>query len=62
MEEKAQVSFDYLILLTFVLGLVIAVSVLVSAIKGITNKSNTMVNNTAIDTLGSILNKPVSQF
>jgi hypothetical protein len=62
MEERAQVSFDYLILLTFVLGLVIAVSVLVSAIKGITNKSNTMVNNTAIDTLGSILNKPVSQF
>ncbi|MFH1234811.1 MAG: hypothetical protein V1493_04340 [Candidatus Diapherotrites archaeon] len=55
MEERAQVSFDYLILLTFVLGLVIVVSVLVTAIQGIADKSIAKVRNYGDSTLSSIL-------
>ena len=55
MEEKAQVSFDYLIILTFVLGLVVVVSVLVTAIKGIANKAMGKIFDYRDSTLASIL-------
>jgi hypothetical protein len=55
MEERAQVSFDYLILLTFVIGLVMVVSVLVTAVQGIADKSIAKVRNYGDSTLSSIL-------
>ncbi|MCX6802629.1 MAG: hypothetical protein NT067_05985 [Candidatus Diapherotrites archaeon] len=55
MEERAQVSFDYLILLTFVIGLVMVVSVLVTAIQGIADRSIAKVRNYSDSTLSSIL-------
>ncbi|MCX6802630.1 MAG: hypothetical protein NT067_05990 [Candidatus Diapherotrites archaeon] len=57
MEEIAQVSFDYLILLTFVIGLVMVVSVLITAIQGITHKSRAMVNNLTIEILDNAILK-----
>jgi len=55
LDEKAQVSFDYLILLTFVLGLVVVVSVLISAVQGIANRATGRINNYRDSTLTSIL-------
>jgi len=55
MEEKAQVSFDYLIILTFVLGLVVVVSALVVAMQNIVDKALGRVLNYRAQTLSSIL-------
>ena len=55
MEERAQVSFDYLIILTFVLGLVVVVSVLVTAMQNIVLKATGKVLNYRNETLSSIL-------
>ncbi|MEM0360294.1 MAG: hypothetical protein QXK06_03085 [Candidatus Diapherotrites archaeon] len=55
MDERAQVSFDYLILLTFVLGLVIVVSVLVTAVQGIADRAIAKIRNYGDSTLSSIL-------
>ena len=55
MEENAQVSFDYLIILTFVLGLVIVVSVLVTAIQDIADRATGRVLDYRDATLSSIL-------
>lgn len=55
MKERAQVSFDYLIILTFVLGLVIVVSVLVMTIQDIADRATGRVLNYRDSTLSSIL-------
>lgn len=55
MDAKAQVSFDYLIILTFVLGLVVVVSVLVTAMQNIVLKATGKVLNYRNETLSSIL-------
>ncbi len=55
MEERAQVSFDYLIILTFVLALVVVVSVLVNAMRGIVLKATGKVLDYRTQTLTSIL-------
>ena len=55
MEDKAQVSFDYLIILTFILGLVVVVSVLVVAIQDIADRAVVQVNNYRDSTMTSLL-------
>jgi len=44
-EEKAQVAFDYLILLTFVLALVITVSILITYLKTVAQEAVKEVEN-----------------
>ena len=51
MDERAQVAFDYLILLTFVLALVVAISALVVHIRTL---ADTAIND-ALNIRGSLL-------
>jgi uncharacterized protein (UPF0333 family) len=51
MDNKAQVAFDYLILLTFVLALVVAISALVVHIRTL---ADTAIND-ALNIRGSLL-------
>ncbi len=55
LEEKAQVAFDYLILLTFVLGLVIAVSILVTYLQTVANEAVKEAGNIRISILNSMM-------
>ncbi len=55
MEERAQVSFDYLIILTFVLALVMVVSVLVTAMHNIVMVTSEKVLNYRNEILSSLL-------
>ena len=57
MEERAQVSFDYLIILTFVLGLVVVVSALVTAVQNLSRTAIGRVIDYRAKTLSSILSR-----
>lgn len=54
-EEKAQVAFDYLILLTFVLALVIAVSVLIMYLKTVAEEAVKEAGNIREPLLSSLM-------
>ncbi len=54
-EKKAQVAFDYLILLTFVLALVIAVSVLIMYLKTVADEAVTEAENLREPLLSSLM-------
>lgn len=54
-ERKAQVAFDYLILLTFVLGLVIAVSILITYLTTVAQEAVTEAGNMQASVLSSLM-------
>lgn len=54
-ERKAQVAFDYLILLTFVLGLVIAVSILITYLTTVAQEAVTEAGNVRESVLNSLM-------
>jgi len=54
-EEKAQVAFDYLILLTFVLALVITVSILITYLKTVAQEAVTEAGNIRRSLLSSLM-------
>jgi len=54
-EEKAQVAFDYLVLLTFVLALVIAVSILITYLTTVAQEAVTKAGNVRNSSLSSLM-------
>jgi len=55
MEERAQVSFDYLIMLTFVIGLAMLVAALVTTVEGIAQKFQGELLQFRDDFIGSLI-------
>lgn len=55
MDSKAQVSFDYLITITFAVALTIAVAVVITIVSGIANDAQARVLNAREETISSIM-------
>jgi len=54
-EEKAQVSFDYLIMLTFIIGLAMVVTSLVTTVEGVAQKFQGELLQFRDDFIGSLI-------
>ena len=55
MDSKAQVSFDYLVTITFAISLTLAVAIIIVVISGLAHDAQARILNAREETISSVL-------